>query len=157
ALRTARLGARDCRRAVHRVPEESPRRADRRSARHAAGCHGRRDAPVLVEHQRRGGRRRGSCRGDLEAGTRSSTGQASGLMAAATLETALTRDAGITVPLICGAMYPCSNPELVAAVSAAGAIGIVQPVSMTYVHRHEFRAGLRYIRSLTSLPIGFNA
>ena len=30
--------------------------------------------------------------------------------------TALTRDAGIEVPLICGAMYPCSNPELVAAV-----------------------------------------
>ena len=32
---------------------------------------------------------------------------------------------GIEVPLICGAMYPCSNPELVAAVSAAGGIGIV--------------------------------
>ena len=33
------------------------------------------------------------------------------------LDTALARDAGIEVPLICGAMYPCSNPELVAAVS----------------------------------------
>ena len=28
-------------------------------------------------------------------------------------DTALTRHAGIRVPLICGAMYPCSNPELV--------------------------------------------
>jgi len=73
------------------------------------------------------------------------------------LETALTRDAGIEVPLICGAMYPCSNPELVAAVSAAGAIGIVQPVSMTYVHRHDYREGLRLIRRLTPNPIGMNA
>jgi nitronate monooxygenase len=78
-------------------------------------------------------------------------------MAAATPETPLTRDAGITVPLICGAMYPCSNPELVAAVSAAGAIGIVQPVSMTYVHRHDYREGLRLIRRLTDRPIGMNA
>ncbi len=35
-----------------------------------------------------------------------------------------TRTAGIEVPLICGAMYPCSNPELVAAVSKVGGIGI---------------------------------
>jgi nitronate monooxygenase len=73
------------------------------------------------------------------------------------LDSALTRHAHIEVPLICGAMYPCSNPELVAAVSEAGGIGIVQPVSMTYVHGHEFRAGLRLIRSLTSRPIGMNA
>jgi nitronate monooxygenase len=73
------------------------------------------------------------------------------------LATPLTRHAHIEVPLICGAMYPCSNPELVAAVSGAGGIGIVQPISMTYVHGHEFRAGLRLIRSLTSRPIGMNA
>ncbi|HEY2849384.1 MAG TPA: nitronate monooxygenase, partial [Gemmatimonadaceae bacterium] len=63
---------------------------------------------------------------------------------------------GIAVPIICGPMYPCSNPELVAAASEAGGIGIVQPVSLTYVHGHEYREGLRYIRSLTSKPIGFN-
>ena len=74
-----------------------------------------------------------------------------------TLATALTRDAGIAVPLICGAMYPCSNPELVAAVSEAGGIGIVQPVSMTYVHRYDYREGLRKIRGLTAKPIGMNA
>jgi len=75
----------------------------------------------------------------------------------APLSTALTRDAGIEVPLICGAMYPCSNPELVAAASDAGGIGIVQPVSLTYVHGWDFREGLRHIRSLTDRPIGFNA
>jgi len=73
------------------------------------------------------------------------------------LDTPLTRHAGIELPIIGGAMYPCSNPELVAAVSEAGGIGIVQPISLTYVHRREYRAGLRYIRQLTSKPIGFNA
>jgi nitronate monooxygenase len=72
-------------------------------------------------------------------------------------QTAFSRQVGIEIPLICGAMYPCSNPELVAAVSEAGAIGIVQPISLTYVHRHEYRAGLQLIRSLTSKPIGLNA
>ena len=70
--------------------------------------------------------------------------------------TALTRDAGVEVPLICGAMYPCSNPELVAAVSEAGGIGIVQPVTLTYVLGLDFREGLRRIRSLTDRPIGMN-
>jgi nitronate monooxygenase len=74
-----------------------------------------------------------------------------------TLETALTRHAGIEVPLICGAMYPCSNVELVAAASEAGAIGIVQPVTLTFVHGLEFRDGLRRIRALTQKPIGMNA
>lgn len=72
------------------------------------------------------------------------------------LETPLTRAAGVEVPLICGAMYPCSNPELVAAVSEAGGLGIVQPISLSYVHGHEFREGLRFIRTLTSRPIGVN-
>jgi nitronate monooxygenase len=73
------------------------------------------------------------------------------------IETPLTHHAGVSVPLICGAMYPCSNPELVAAVSHAGGLGIVQPISMTYVHGHDFRQGLRLIRSLTPNPIGMNA
>jgi len=70
--------------------------------------------------------------------------------------TALTQALGIDIPLICGAMYPCSNPELVAAVSEAGGIGIVQPLSLSYVHGYEFREGLRYIRRLTDKPIGVN-
>ena len=68
-----------------------------------------------------------------------------------------TAETGISIPLICGAMYPCTNPELVAAVSAAGAIGIVQPVSMTYVYGHDFRDGLRAIKKATSCPFGMNA
>lgn len=73
------------------------------------------------------------------------------------MDTAFTRHAGIEVPLICGAMYPCSNHELVAAVSEAGGIGIVQPISTVYVHGHDLREGLRLIRGLTDKPIGFNA
>ncbi len=74
------------------------------------------------------------------------------------LDTPLTRHAGIRVPIICGAMYPCSNPELVAAVSAAGALGVFQPISLTYVHGHEFRAGVRLMRELAGgAPLGMNA
>jgi nitronate monooxygenase len=73
------------------------------------------------------------------------------------MKTALTRDASIEVPLICGAMYPCSNPELVAAISEAGGIGIVQPLSLVFVHKRDFRAGIREIRSLTRKPVGLNA
>ena len=73
------------------------------------------------------------------------------------MQTVFTRQTGVSVPLICGPMYPCSNPELVAAVSEAGGLGVVQPISLTYVHGYEFRAGLRFIRSLTAKPIGFNA
>jgi nitronate monooxygenase len=72
------------------------------------------------------------------------------------LDTAVTRQLGIEVPLICGAMYPCSNPELVAAVSEAGGIGVIQPLSMVYVHGHEFGEGLKLIRSITSKPVGMN-
>ncbi len=72
------------------------------------------------------------------------------------MQTEFSASLGIEVPLICGAMYPCSNPELVAAVSEAGGIGIVQPLSLTYVHGYDFREGLRYIRSLTQKPIGVN-
>ena len=71
---------------------------------------------------------------------------------------AFTEAVGIEVPLICGAMYPCSNPELVAAVSRAGGIGVVQPVSLTFVHGHTFREGLRLIKRLAGgKPIGMNA
>ena len=73
------------------------------------------------------------------------------------LDTAFTRQVGIEVPLIGGAMYPCGNPELVAAVSEAGGIGIIQPISLTYVHGHQYREGLQFIKKLTSKPVGMNA
>jgi nitronate monooxygenase len=65
---------------------------------------------------------------------------------------------GVTIPLIGGPMYPCSNPELVGAVSAAGALGVLQPIALTYVHGHEYRAGVRLIRELAGgRPVGMNA
>lgn len=70
---------------------------------------------------------------------------------------AFCRSLGIRYPVVCGAMYPCSNPELVAAVSEAGGIGVVQPAALTFVHRYDLRVGLRHIRSMTNAPIGFNA
>ena len=74
------------------------------------------------------------------------------------LETAFTKQTGVEVPLICGPMYPCSNPELVAAASAAGGMGVIQPVSMTYVHGHDYREGLRLIARLSGgKPVGMNA
>jgi|TARA_B110000444_G_scaffold31433_1_gene26638 nitronate monooxygenase len=80
------------------------------------------------------------------------------------INTRLTKDAGIRYPIICGAMYPCSNPELVSAASEGGGIAILQPVSLTMVHgfdkpnrKEGLRAGIRHIRTLTDKPIGFNA
>lgn len=65
---------------------------------------------------------------------------------------------GVDVPLICGAMYPCSNPELVGAVAAAGAMAVVQPLSLAYVHGRDMREGLREILALSGgRPVGFNA
>jgi len=68
----------------------------------------------------------------------------------------LCQQLGITLPVIGGAMYPCSNPELVAAVSAAGGLGVIQPLSLTYVQGYEFRAGIHYLRKLTDKPLGLN-
>ena len=70
---------------------------------------------------------------------------------------AFTEQLGIRYPIIGGPMYPCSNPELVAAISAAGGIGIMQPISLTYVHGHEFREGIKLMRRITDKPIGMNA
>lgn len=73
------------------------------------------------------------------------------------LETDFTRAAKVELPLTLGAMYPCGNPELVAAVSEAGGLGIVQPISFSYVHSGSLAAGLARVRELTDKPIGFNA
>lgn len=72
------------------------------------------------------------------------------------MDTRFQQALGLEVPLVCGAMYPCSNPELVAAVSEAGGIGIIQPLSLTYVHGHDFTEGLQLIRRLTKKPVGLN-
>lgn len=74
------------------------------------------------------------------------------------LDTPFCRRLGIEVPIVCGAMYPCSNPELVGAVSAAGGIGVLQPLTLTYVHGLDFREGVRRILRLAAgKPVGMNA
>lgn len=66
------------------------------------------------------------------------------------------KDTGATIPIVCGPMYPGSNPELIAAVSEAGAFGVVQPVALTSLYGHDFRSGLQLIKKLTDNPFGVN-
>jgi len=66
------------------------------------------------------------------------------------------KDTGAEVPIICGPMYPGSNPELIAAVSEAGGFGVVQPVALTSLYGHDFREGLQLIKKLTNKPFGVN-
>lgn len=66
------------------------------------------------------------------------------------------KDTNVKTPVVCGPMYPGSNPELVAAVSEAGGLGVVQPITLTYVYGHDFKAGLELIQQLTSKPFGVN-
>lgn len=73
------------------------------------------------------------------------------------MKSKLTEHAGVKYPIICGAMYPCSNPELVAAAAEGGGMAIMQPVSLTYVHGWDLREGIQYIKSKTQKPFGFNA
>ena len=66
------------------------------------------------------------------------------------------QDTGARVPVVCGPMYPGSNPELVAAVSEHGGFGVVQPVTLTSLYGHDFRACLKLIKQLTDQPFGVN-
>lgn len=72
------------------------------------------------------------------------------------LSTIVTQQLGIEIPIICGPMYPCSNPELVAAASAAGGLGVIQPLSLEFVHGYSFAEGIERIGALTSHPVGLN-
>ena len=65
-------------------------------------------------------------------------------------------DIGAKIPIVCGPMYPGSNPELVAAVSDAGGFGVVQPLALTSLYGHDFREGLQLIKKLTKKPFGVN-
>ncbi len=64
--------------------------------------------------------------------------------------------AGVKYPIIGGPMYPCSNPELVAAVSNAGGLGVIQPIALTYVHGYDLSDGIDYMQSLTQQALGMN-
>ena len=100
------------------------------------------------------GGKRSALQGRLLSPTPSRRGLASPSLSAATQR--FLDDAGCTVPVIKGPMYPGSNPELVAAVSAAGGLGVVQPISLTHLYGHDFREGLQLIKRLTDKPFGVN-
>jgi len=53
-------------------------------------------------------------------------------------------------------MYPCSNVELVAAISQAGGLGIIQPMSLEYGFDIPLAEGIDKIRALTDKPVGLN-
>jgi len=66
-------------------------------------------------------------------------------------------DAGVTKRIIFGAMYPCSSPRYVAYCSATGALGEIQPVSFTRIHKYDFREAVALIRQITLNPFAMNA
>lgn len=67
-------------------------------------------------------------------------------------------DTGVRVPLICGAMYPCSNVELLEAVVSAGALAVVQPLSTAFAHREDLRATIKRVQAASNEGcVGFNA
>jgi nitronate monooxygenase len=69
----------------------------------------------------------------------------------------LLSDTGASIPVFCGPMFPGSNPELVAAVSKSGGIGMVQPLSLTHLYKQDFRKGLQLIKELSGgRPFGVN-
>jgi enoyl-[acyl-carrier protein] reductase II len=69
------------------------------------------------------------------------------------LETRITRLFGIEHPILCSGMSHIAVPELVAAVSEAGGLGILATAPLT---PDATRAAIRRIRELTSRPFGIN-
>ena len=69
-------------------------------------------------------------------------------------ETRVTRLLGMKYPIIGGCMMHVSKPEFVAAISNAGALGMM--ASAMYVNQDEFREAVRKVRDLTDKPFGVN-
>ncbi len=69
-------------------------------------------------------------------------------------KTRVTELFGIQYPILQGGMARASNPELVAAVSNAGGLGIL--VSATYGSKEALRTDIRKTKSLTRKPFGVN-
>lgn len=70
------------------------------------------------------------------------------------LKTRVTELFGITYPIIGGCMQWITGPEFTAAVSNAGALGIMS--SAMFPTQEEFRAALRKLKSLTDRPFAVN-
>ena len=69
------------------------------------------------------------------------------------LRTAVCAVLGIEVPIVQAGMARCTTPELVAAVSNAGGLGIIAARGLT---SDELRREIRRVRELTSRPFGVN-
>jgi enoyl-[acyl-carrier protein] reductase II len=69
------------------------------------------------------------------------------------MNTELTRRLGIDVPVLQGGMAWVSGPELAAAVSAAGGLGIIGAATMEC---DELRDAIRRVRARTDRPFGVN-
>ncbi len=68
------------------------------------------------------------------------------------------KQTGVRIPLICGAMYPCSNTELMSAVVSSGALAVVQPLSTVFAHKKDLRETLRHLAEVSDGGgVGFNA
>ena len=69
-------------------------------------------------------------------------------------ETRVTRLFGIKYPIVGGCMMHVSRPEFVAAISNAGALGMM--ASAMYAGQDEFRQAVQKVRNLTDKPFGVN-
>ena len=70
------------------------------------------------------------------------------------LTTPLCRQLGITYPILSVGMGALAGPELAAAVSNAGACGVLGRVAGAPVE--HLRQQIRHLRSLTDKPFGVN-
>ncbi len=70
------------------------------------------------------------------------------------LETRVTELFGIKYPIVGGTMMHVSKPEFVAAISNAGALGMM--ASAMYESQDEFCQAVRRVRELTNKPFGVN-
>jgi NAD(P)H-dependent flavin oxidoreductase YrpB (nitropropane dioxygenase family) len=69
-------------------------------------------------------------------------------------KTRVTKLLGVEYPIVSGAMMHVSKPEFVAAVSKAGALGMM--ASAMYETQGEFRQAVRKVREFTDRPFGVN-
>ncbi|MCS7282182.1 MAG: nitronate monooxygenase [Anaerolineae bacterium] len=70
------------------------------------------------------------------------------------LKTRVTELFGIRYPIVGGCMMHISGPEFVAAISNAGALGVL--ASAMYTDRESFREAIRKTRALTDQPFAVN-
>ncbi|OQY20828.1 MAG: 2-nitropropane dioxygenase, partial [Anaerolineaceae bacterium 4572_32.1] len=69
-------------------------------------------------------------------------------------QTRVTELLGTKYPIVGGCMMHISGPEFVAAISEAGALGMM--ASAMFYSQDEFRAAVRRVKELTDKPFGVN-